>query len=109
MFCLALETVKNLRRVNHSLVSKDIQVEFDEPTGCFDRLVLVCEHKLFKEKTVFSNSTNCTGLISNEFYQIYVETNREGWTPVRSEILDNQQLTFTSTSNGGITNIISCD
>jgi hypothetical protein len=87
-FCLALETVKNLRRVNVSSVSRQIEVEFDKLSGCFDRWILICESNSSKNGSTFPNSTICTDLIPDESYRIHVEIERTGLKPVRSSSIE---------------------
>ncbi len=91
--CLALETVENLRIV--SVSSREIQVGFDKPIGCFDQLILICESISFKQRRMFSNSTICTDLIPDKFYRIYVETKRTGWVTAVSNSIETR-LDFTS-------------
>ncbi len=105
-FCLALETVKNLRIVNNSSISRQIQVEFDELSGCFDRWILICES--FSSKKRFPNSRICSDLIPDESYQIYVEIERNEWETVRSNSLEIK-LVSTSNRDQGTTKSISFD
>jgi len=85
-----LETVENLRIISISPLLKEIQVDFDRPIGCFDRLILICDNLSSKQRKTASNSTICTDLIPNEFYRISVETKRTGWTSVSSTFIETQ-------------------
>ena len=71
-----------------SSLAREIVVDYDLPSGCFDRLVLVCETILFKQRKIFTNATVCTDLIPNEFYRIYVETKRSGWETIASDSIE---------------------
>jgi hypothetical protein len=95
--CLALEPVRNVRIISTSSILREIQVEYDKPNGCFDRLTLICEMISSKQRKLFTNSTVCADLIPNEFYRIYVETRRIGWENVISDIIQTQLV---ETSNG---------
>ncbi len=99
-FCLALETIKNLRIVNVSSVSRQIEVEFDKLSGCFDRWILICESLSSKQRRNFSNSTICTELIPDESYRIHIEIERTGWDTVRSNSIKTK-LDSTSNPNQG--------
>jgi hypothetical protein len=94
-FCLALETIRNLRIISISSILREIEVDFDKPMGCFERFILICETIPLKQRKIFVNSTICTDLIPNEFYRIYVETKRIGWETVISNSIETQ-LVFTS-------------
>ena len=87
-----METVRNLRIISISSISKEIQVDFDKPNGCFDRLTLICEIISSKQRKLFVNSTICTDLIPDEFYRIYVETRRIGWDNVISDVIQTQLI-----------------
>ena len=63
---------------------------FDQPYGCFDRFMLICEGISSKQRRIFINSTICTDLIPEEYYRIYVETKRAGWETVVSEVIETQ-------------------
>jgi hypothetical protein len=96
LFCLALETIKNLRIVNVSSISRQIEVEFDKLSGCFDRWILICESLSLKQRNTFSNSRICTDLILDESYRIHIEIERIGWDTVRSNSI---KIKLASTSN----------
>lgn len=71
---------------------REIVVDYDRPSGCFDRVILICELILTKQRKMFSNATICTDLIPNEFYRIYVETKRTGWETVQSDSMEIQLI-----------------
>jgi hypothetical protein len=106
--CLALESVKNLQVISVLPTSKEIRVKYDKPTGCFDQFILICENNLSKQQRRFPNSTICSGLIPNEFYRIYVETNRTGRESVFSDPI-GIQLAFLPSRDQGKTKSISFD
>jgi hypothetical protein len=95
-FCLALETIKNLRIVNVSSISGQIEVEFDKLSGCFDRWILICESLSSQQRNTFLNSTICTDLIPGESYRIHIEIERTGWDTVSSNSIE---IKLHSTSN----------
>ncbi len=74
--------------VNVSSLSRQIQVEFDNISGCFDQWILICESISSKQRSTFPNSTICTDLIANESYRIHVEIERTGLETVRSNSLE---------------------
>ncbi len=80
------------------MISRQIEVEFDNLSGCFDRWILICESVSLKQRRIFPNSRICTDLILDEFYRIHVETERAGWETVRSNPIEIQ-FAFTSTLN----------
>ncbi len=108
MFCLALETIRNLRIISISPILREIQVDFDQPNGCFDRFILICETISSKQRKIFPNSTICTDLIPNELYRIYVETKRSGWETVVSNSIETQLL-LTSNIDQDLTKSIYLD
>ncbi|CAF3639463.1 unnamed protein product [Adineta steineri] len=97
-FQTPLETVQNLRIISMSPILREIEVDFDQPYGCFERLILICEATSLKQRKIFINSTVCTDLIPEEYYRIYVETKRIGWETVTSEIVETR-LVFISNNN----------
>jgi hypothetical protein len=108
LFYLALETIRNLQIVSISSISREIQVDFDKPIGCFDRFSLICETIPLKQRKIFVNSTICTDLIPEQFYRIYVETKRTGWETVVSNSIETQ-LVLTSNIDKEITKSILFD
>ena len=74
---------------------KEIEVYYDQPFGCFDRLILICEIVLLKQRRAFINSTSCTDLLPDELYRIYVETKRVGWETMTSNVAETR-LVLTS-------------
>jgi hypothetical protein len=67
---------------------RQIEVEFDNLSGCFDRWILICESISSKQRRTFPNSTICTDLIPDESYRIHIEIERTGWETVRSNSLE---------------------
>jgi hypothetical protein len=95
-FCLALESVRNLRIVNFSSISRQIEVDFDKLSGCFNRWILICQSVSSKSRSTFSNSKICSDLIPDESYRIHIEIERTGWDTVRSNSI---KIKLASTSN----------
>jgi hypothetical protein len=95
LFILALESVRNLRVISILPMLKEIEVNYDQPSGCFDRLVLICEILSLKQRRAFINSTSCTDLIPEEVYRISIETKRVGWETMTSNIIETR-LVLTS-------------
>ncbi|CAF1241953.1 unnamed protein product [Adineta ricciae] len=91
-FQTPLDSIRNLRIVSVSLISREIQVSFDHPSGCFDQFVLICELISTKQREMFVNSTICTDLIPEAFYRISVEIKRLGWEVVTSQVIETQLI-----------------
>ncbi|CAF1047640.1 unnamed protein product, partial [Didymodactylos carnosus] len=95
LFQTPLESISNLRL---SIKSKDIEVIFRRPMGCYDELYLICESmnnnrekQEIKITNEFNNPTmtsRCNDLNKNEKYRIYVQTRRNGWDTVSSHVLE---------------------
>lgn len=92
LLCLALPTVQNLRLKSSSTIAKKIEVHYDEPSGCFDEIVLICETMSSKFRRSVPYGNVCENLLIDEFYRVYVETRRSGWESSRSNILQTRLL-----------------
>ncbi|UJR29933.1 hypothetical protein I4U23_017480 [Adineta vaga] len=97
-FQTPLESIRNLRITSVSPISREIHIDFDQPSGCFDQFVLICELTSMKQRKLFINSTICTDLIPDAFYRIFVETKRTGWETITSQIIETQLISIPNNS-----------